>query len=110
MQRCAFCQGELDPATLICRACGRVQPPSDDDVTLPQGARDTFTRRCPSCNILLPASARFCGNCGQPLIQPFAGAAGNILHDTNSPPASKPRDEAITDVLAKPIKLADMPA
>ena len=62
MQRCAFCQGELDPATLICRACGRVQPIGDDDITLVPApeARDTLSRYCPSCNELLPASARFC--------------------------------------------------
>ncbi|HEY7357365.1 MAG TPA: zinc ribbon domain-containing protein [Ktedonobacterales bacterium] len=109
MQRCAFCKGELDPATRICRACGRVQPPAgDDDITLvppPSGAQ---TRRCPNCNALLPAAARFCGHCGQAL--PPLEAAGKILHDTGKPPEGAARDEAITNVLKPPARLADMPA
>lgn len=114
MQRCAFCQGELDPATRICRACGRVQPPADDDITLvpPPKAKGAgaLTRPCPNCNALLPAAARFCGHCGQAL-PPLAGeTAGKALHDTDRPPEIGLRDEAITNVLKPSVKLADMPA
>jgi hypothetical protein len=110
MQRCAFCQGELDPATLICRACGRVQPSQDDDITLvPEGRKDALTRHCPNCNELLPAAARFCGRCGQTLTPLMGGAAGRALHDTGAP-ESKPHDYAITDALNRPARLADVPA
>ncbi|HEY7348657.1 MAG TPA: zinc ribbon domain-containing protein [Ktedonobacterales bacterium] len=111
MRRCAFCQGELDPATLICRACGRVQPPTDDDITLTPapGEKGALTRRCPHCNERLPASARFCGRCGQPIV-PLAGEApGKALHDTSAPPEIAQRDPAITSVLEQPARLADMP-
>jgi hypothetical protein len=110
MQRCAFCQGELDPATRICRACGRVQPIGDDDITLvpSRKAKGALTRHCPNCHALLPASARFCGRCGQTLVPLAEEAAGRTLHDTNTPPAIKTRDEAITDVLNRPARLADM--
>ncbi|HLW02607.1 MAG TPA: zinc ribbon domain-containing protein [Ktedonobacterales bacterium] len=110
MHRCAFCQGELDPATLICRACGRVQPIGDDDITLvPEpGARGTLSRHCPNCNELLPASARFCGRCGHTLIPLTDGAAGRMLHDTGVT-EDKPRDYASTDVLNRSARLAGIP-
>ncbi|HEY7357451.1 MAG TPA: zinc ribbon domain-containing protein [Ktedonobacterales bacterium] len=114
MRRCAFCQGELDPATRICRACGRVQPPADDDITLvpPLKAKGAgaLTRRCPHCNALLPAAARFCGHCGQALPSLAGETPAKLLHDTGKPPEGAARDEAITNVLKPPARLADMPA
>jgi hypothetical protein len=111
MQRCAFCQGELDPATLICRACGRVQPPGDEDITLvpPARAQGAQVRRCPQCDALLPAAARFCGRCGRALPLLAEETAGKALHDTGKPPEVGRRDEAITNALKQPVKLVDMP-
>jgi len=64
MERCRFCQGELDPTTRICQECGRTEPGVSGTI-LPASPPETLTGRCPSCGRVLPLRARFCANCGQ---------------------------------------------
>jgi hypothetical protein len=70
MQRCPYCQGEVDPTTQTCRQCGRV-PFVDMSPTAPQPPPPPPrpTCYCTACGDALPDGARFCGRCGQPVNQ-----------------------------------------
>jgi len=65
MDRCVYCQAELDQGARVCRACGRLQPAGAAGA--PAAASGAPTRPCPHCGAALPLTARFCPNCGRSL-------------------------------------------
>jgi hypothetical protein len=66
MERCIFCQGDLEPVTWCCRQCGRTQP--ERQVNRATGAvQEKLFTHCRACGEILPIQARFCGRCGQVL-------------------------------------------
>ncbi len=72
MERCVFCQAELDAETRFCWQCGRARSSmllSED--TAPSLASVPPARRCAVCGALVPAGASVCGNClsDQPLAE-----------------------------------------
>ena len=100
MDRCLFCQGEVDGATHLCRRCGRVQP-AQFATTLLDSPTLPLTVRCPDCGNLLPAQAQFCGTCGRKLAlpteqpprdngmkQPSPPLAGHLAATQQAPPTS----------------------
>jgi predicted amidophosphoribosyltransferase len=66
MQRCIFCQGELEPTTQRCRQCGQILPvPAMGIAVQVVNARSKY---CPHCGHGIRVNARFCGNCGATLL------------------------------------------
>jgi hypothetical protein len=74
MDRCVFCQGELDAAGRFCRQCGQMQPEravsAPNSGAIPDKPTEVLHKACPSCGLELPAWARFCGRCGHSFSQP----------------------------------------
>src|SRR5579885_1871991 len=69
MERCAFCGGEIDPATRLCRACGR--PHATGPVSTPPVAADgPAPRNCPRCGTPAQVEDRVCRHCALPLQRP----------------------------------------
>jgi Novel STAND NTPase 1/TIR domain/Chlamydia polymorphic membrane protein (Chlamydia_PMP) repeat len=62
MDRCPFCQGEVDGATRFCCQCGRVQP-AQFATTLLDSETPSLIVRCPDCGSPLPAQAQSCSSC-----------------------------------------------
>lgn len=68
MDRCVFCQGELDASGRFCRQCGQMQPERATstplDASVSKLPTQVLHKVCPSCGLKVPAWARFCGRCG----------------------------------------------
>ena len=68
MERCVFCQGELDLTTRLCRTCGREQLART--VGVPAGVANgngPLPWHCPRCGTPTQSEDRFCMRCGVPL-------------------------------------------
>jgi len=84
MERCHSCQGPIDPTTLRCQRCGRAQPAQTrQEPTRPAPGMSA----CPSCGVLMPRGARFCGDCGQALYPAAAKVAPLRKSSEVIPPA-----------------------
>lgn len=85
MERCIFCQGEIDQARGICLRCGQAQPTKVGAVALAAASAPII--RCPKCGEGVPSGARFCPTCGQPFVNPapsvpaIPGAASNGVYE-----------------------------
>src|SRR5262249_41137662 len=93
MERCPFCQGELDPSTQRCRQCGRTtsaEPPAPVSPTTVTANASSIS--CPNCGATMPAGAHFCGACGA-TFSPSAKAIGTetVPHQLRQAPAALER-------------------
>ncbi len=87
MERCPYCQGEVDPVTRTCRWCGRV-PFEDVSPTMP-APQPRPPRYCTACGDALPEGALFCGRCGKPVI-PASLTTQDTLFDGRTLPNNAP--------------------
>ncbi len=69
MESCIFCEGPIDPASAICRRCGRVAQRGLFDSSKPATLYDMpdempSESRCPRCGAPTITGQRFCRQCG----------------------------------------------
>ncbi len=69
MDRCMYCQSDLEQGTRVCRACGRAQPTSQPEAPA-HPASGPLSRRCPRCGEPAQPADRFCMRCAAPLRMP----------------------------------------
>lgn len=62
MELCTFCQGAVDTASGTCRSCDRVRPA---DVATALLDTSSQTGKCSKCKAKIPKHAHFCPSCGQ---------------------------------------------
>lgn len=70
MEKCVFCEADLEAETRICQHCGRRQPSGALSDPAPTGTNSSLNVRCPGCGGPAQPEDRFCGGCGQSFTQP----------------------------------------
>jgi hypothetical protein len=111
MDRCVFCQGELDATGRFCRQCGQMQPERTASAPLSASLSNLPTqvlhKPCPSCGLELPAWARFCGRCGHSFSQPISQPAE--APSTAEPVAPQPSPSEPAGALQPPAEPMQTP-
>ena len=113
MERCPFCQGELDPNSHRCQKCGRTVP-AVPSIPLASAAavEETASLRCPNCGAAMPADARFCGACGTSFnLSPEKAKAVSAAQPVQPLAASaEQKTQAVLEKPAEPASEKDEPS